>query len=144
MSLINFSMLVHAINVYLNDNYPEAPEDFNFQAELKAASHWHWSDWKVKDGCLFDRLDRGAHPHPRAGPSCYGHCTKRKLPQSNKSSRTIFEKYSPKQTGTINLQPSTMKLNYNICNLAGKISQMASMVTGLILNKVLCSESFIT
>ena len=44
MSLIRFSMLVHAINVYLNDNYPEAPEDFNFQAELKAASHWHWSD----------------------------------------------------------------------------------------------------
>ncbi|CAH3016169.1 unnamed protein product, partial [Porites evermanni] len=44
MSLISFSMLVHAINVYLNDNYPEAPEDFNFQAELKAASHWHWSD----------------------------------------------------------------------------------------------------
>ena len=44
MSLISFSMLVHAINVYLNDNYPETPEDFNFQAELKAASYWHWSD----------------------------------------------------------------------------------------------------
>jgi len=37
-------MLVHAINVYLNDNYPKTPEDYNFQAELKAASHWDWSD----------------------------------------------------------------------------------------------------
>ena len=44
MSLIRFSMLVHAINVYLNDNYPETPEDYNFQVELKAASHWHWLD----------------------------------------------------------------------------------------------------
>ena len=35
----------------------------------------------------------------------------------------------------MNLQASTMKLNYNICNLAGKISQML-IVTGLILNKV--------
>ena len=50
MSLIRFSMLVHAINVYLNDNYPETPEDFNFQAELKAASYWHWSD--DKERCL--------------------------------------------------------------------------------------------
>ena len=37
-------MLVYAINVYLNDNDPETPEDFNFQAELKAASHWDWLD----------------------------------------------------------------------------------------------------
>ena len=44
MSLIRFSMLVHAINVYLNDNYPTTPQHYNFQAELKAASHWHWSD----------------------------------------------------------------------------------------------------
>ena len=44
MSLIRFSMLVHAINVYLNDNDPETPKEFNFQAELKAASHWDWLD----------------------------------------------------------------------------------------------------
>ena len=35
-------MLVRAINVYLDENDPETPEDCNFQAELKAASHWHW------------------------------------------------------------------------------------------------------
>ena len=37
-------MLVYAINVYLDENDPETPEDFNFQAELKAASHWDWLD----------------------------------------------------------------------------------------------------
>ena len=44
MSLIRFSVLVHAINVFLNENRPKTAKDFNFQAELKAASHWHWSD----------------------------------------------------------------------------------------------------
>ena len=51
-------MLVHAINVYLNDNYPESPQNFNFQAELKAASHWHWLDdgeWCVELGPHDDR-----------------------------------------------------------------------------------------
>ncbi|CAH3016167.1 unnamed protein product [Porites evermanni] len=42
--LISFSMLVYAINVYLDDNDPKTPEDFNFQAEIKAASHWDWLD----------------------------------------------------------------------------------------------------
>ena len=50
VSLISFSMLVYAINVYLNDNDPETPEDFNFQAELKAASHWDWLDDETR--CL--------------------------------------------------------------------------------------------
>ena len=51
-------MLVHAINVYLNDNYPESPQNFNFQAELKAASHWHWLDdgeWCLELGPHDDR-----------------------------------------------------------------------------------------
>ena len=51
-------MLVHAINVYLNDNYPETPQNFNFQAELKAASHWHWLDdgeWCLELGPHDDR-----------------------------------------------------------------------------------------
>ena len=26
----------------MKENYPTTPEEFNFQAELKAASHWHW------------------------------------------------------------------------------------------------------
>ena len=43
-------MLVYAINVYLDDNDPESPEDFNFQAELKAASHWDWLDDETR--CL--------------------------------------------------------------------------------------------
>ena len=42
VSLISFSMPVYAINVYLDDNDPKTPEDFNFQAELKVASHWDW------------------------------------------------------------------------------------------------------
>lgn len=40
--MINFSTLVQAVTVYMKENYPTTPEEFNFQAELKAASHWHW------------------------------------------------------------------------------------------------------
>ncbi|XP_078351308.1 uncharacterized protein LOC144636041 [Oculina patagonica] len=42
MSQMNFSVLVRAVLEYLKDNHPTTPEEFNFQAELKAASHWHW------------------------------------------------------------------------------------------------------
>ena len=43
-------MLVYAISVYLDDNDPETPKEFNFQAELKAASHWDWLDDETR--CL--------------------------------------------------------------------------------------------
>ena len=36
------SELVRAVIVYMRDNYPTDPEEFNFQAELKAACHWYW------------------------------------------------------------------------------------------------------
>lgn len=39
---MNFSILVHAVLEYLKDHHPAAPEESNFQAELKAASHWYW------------------------------------------------------------------------------------------------------
>ena len=42
MSLMNFSVLARAVLKYLHDNCPVTPEKLNFQAELKAASHWHW------------------------------------------------------------------------------------------------------
>lgn len=42
MSIIHFNTLVQAVVDYMAGNYPTTPEDFNFQAELKAASHWRW------------------------------------------------------------------------------------------------------
>lgn len=39
---MNFSVLVRAVLEYLQDNHPTTPEEYNFQAELKAASHWYW------------------------------------------------------------------------------------------------------
>ena len=31
-----------AVLVYMKDHYPTTPDEYNFQAELKAASHWYW------------------------------------------------------------------------------------------------------
>lgn len=42
MSQMNVSVLVCAVLEYLKDHQPATPEECNFQAELKAASHWHW------------------------------------------------------------------------------------------------------
>ena len=42
MSLMDFSLLVRAIMVYMKDHYPTTPDEYNFQAELKVASHWYW------------------------------------------------------------------------------------------------------
>ena len=42
MSLMDFSTLVRAIMVYMKDHYPTTPDEYNFQAELKAAGHWYW------------------------------------------------------------------------------------------------------
>ena len=44
MSLMDDSTLVQAVLIYMKDNFPKTPQDFNSHAELKAASHWHWSD----------------------------------------------------------------------------------------------------
>ena len=41
---MDVSTLVQAVIVYMKDHYPTTPEQFNFQAELKAASHWCWRD----------------------------------------------------------------------------------------------------
>lgn len=46
MSLIDFNPLLEAIVEYMKDNYPATPEEFNFQAELKVVSHWHWREDK--------------------------------------------------------------------------------------------------
>ena len=47
MSVIGFTTLAQAILDYIRDNRPSSPEEFNFQAELKAASHWRWLKEKV-------------------------------------------------------------------------------------------------
>jgi len=39
---MNVSVLVQAVLEYLKDNPPITPQESNFQAELKAASHWYW------------------------------------------------------------------------------------------------------
>lgn len=44
MSAIASKPLVQAILDYMYYNYPTTAEEFNFQAELKAVSHWRW--WK--------------------------------------------------------------------------------------------------
>ncbi|XP_020632862.1 uncharacterized protein LOC110069676 [Orbicella faveolata] len=42
MTRMNVSVLVQAVLEYLKDNPPITPQESNFQAELKAASHWYW------------------------------------------------------------------------------------------------------
>lgn len=54
-SLMDFSTLVQAVVQYMKDNNPTSPQESNFQAELKAACHWHWSEKDVQ--CL----ERGPH-----------------------------------------------------------------------------------
>ena len=41
---MDFSKLVQAEIIYMKDHYPTTAEEFNFQAELKAASHWCWPE----------------------------------------------------------------------------------------------------
>lgn len=45
---MDFSALVQAVTVYMKEYNPTTPEEFNFQAELKAASHWYWPNGKEK------------------------------------------------------------------------------------------------
>lgn len=42
LSMMDIQVVNQAVLHFLIDNPPTTPEDFNFQAELKAASHWHW------------------------------------------------------------------------------------------------------
>ena len=51
MSLMDFSTLVRAVLVYMKDHYPTTPDEYNFQAELKAACHWYWHPSGRKDRC---------------------------------------------------------------------------------------------
>ena len=41
-SLLDANVLRQLVRVYLTSNPPETAQDFNFQAELKAVSHWRW------------------------------------------------------------------------------------------------------
>ncbi|PFX17593.1 hypothetical protein AWC38_SpisGene18075 [Stylophora pistillata] len=70
MSLMDFGTLVRAVLVYMKNHYPTTPDEFNFQAELKAASHWYWhpgSEQSLynKDGHLSSETK---HPEPVLGP----------------------------------------------------------------------------
>ena len=42
LSMMDTQVVRQAVLYYLRDNPPTTPEDFNFRAELKAASHWYW------------------------------------------------------------------------------------------------------
>lgn len=42
LSMMEIYVIDQAVLHYLIDHPPTTPEDFNFHAELKAASHWHW------------------------------------------------------------------------------------------------------
>ena len=42
LSMMDIQVVNQAVLHFLIDNPPTTPEHFNFQAELKAASHWHW------------------------------------------------------------------------------------------------------
>ena len=39
---MNVNFLVRTVLKYVNENSPDTPEEFNFRAELKAASHWQF------------------------------------------------------------------------------------------------------
>ena len=41
---MNLSPLVSVVVEYMVDHFPTTPEELNFHAELKASSHWCWSD----------------------------------------------------------------------------------------------------
>lgn len=45
-SLLDAKVLRQLVRVYLTSNPPKTAKDFNYQAELKAVSHWRW----LKDG----------------------------------------------------------------------------------------------
>lgn len=42
LSAMNINVLVRAVLMYLDDTSPSTPKEYNFQAELKAASHWRF------------------------------------------------------------------------------------------------------
>ena len=42
LSTLDFYVIGQAVLYYMIHNPPTTPEDFNFHAELKAVSHWHW------------------------------------------------------------------------------------------------------
>lgn len=70
MSLMDFGTLVTAVLVYMKNHYPTTPDEFNFQAELKAASHWYWYPGSEKS--LYDKeenfLLETKYPEPALGP----------------------------------------------------------------------------
>lgn len=85
-SLVNCSELVQAVIEYMKDNYPNNPEEFNFQAELKAACHWYWT----KDG---KALKEGPHVNCRIKTAAMKTLTKwekelKKLTRSQKQAES--------------------------------------------------------
>ena len=70
MSLMDFGTLVTAVLVYMKNHYPNTPDEFNFQAELKAASHWYWHP--ESEQSPYDKeenfLSETKYPEPVLGP----------------------------------------------------------------------------
>ena len=70
MSLMDFGTLVTAVLVHMKEHYPNTPDEFNFQAELKAASHWYWHP--ESEQSPYDKeenfLSETKYPEPALGP----------------------------------------------------------------------------
>ena len=58
--MLDAKILRRLVRVYLTGKPPKTAADFNYQAELKAVSHWRW----LKDGAE-EELMPGPHHDPR-------------------------------------------------------------------------------
>ena len=67
---MDFDTLVTAVLIYMKNHYPTTPDEFNFQAELKAASHWYWHP--ESEQSPYDKeenfLSETKYPEPALGP----------------------------------------------------------------------------
>ena len=82
---MDFSTLVRAVLVYMKDHYPTTPDEYNFQAELKAASHWYWypksneNPGHEKEACTSIKLPElvsGPHKDDRVKIAALATCKK--------------------------------------------------------------------
>lgn len=66
---MDFGTLVRVVLVYMKNHYPTTLDEFNFQAELKAASHWYW--YPGSEQSLYNKegnFSSETNPEPALGP----------------------------------------------------------------------------
>ena len=76
---MDFNTLERAVLVYMKDHYPTTPDEYNFQAELKAASHWYWypkSNKSPGHDCTPIKLEVGPHKDNRVKIAALETCRK--------------------------------------------------------------------